>query len=547
MATGVDIGTSTVKLIRGQVKDRTFQVTDFQAFANPGVDLASGWSALSGSLKKAGKLRVGLTGRDCNVRYTRVPRLPDWQLRKLMRFEAAEVGGQSESTLSSDFNVLPEIPEIEGEDMVILCMARDGLLEEHSQGLAAAGGSLDAFTPNGIGLYNAFLHYGVVQDDTVLLANIGRENIDVVLMRGTDLLFARNMSGGSKLFDEAIAERFHVDAARAEAFKIDEGTLDMGGKFKDSNQEKAARAMAGPAGQLLSLLQSAVLFAKGQIKLSTLKADRVFLCGGGAALEGLPGFLQNAMGVPVELFDPFVVVDSSKLDPSQADLLEEHKLEAVCALGLATTASDTASYSIEILSDGVRKKRDFLQGTSFLAAAGVLALAYLGLYARNQSHELATLTTEARSLTTRLRSATSTHQQTSGLLEENRKLESKALEMFAIKGAGEQLLRTMDLLERRLPGDFWIESLRMGAGFDPELGVVREEEVPIVHMKGRARPGTDSPAVLWEGFLAELALGLPEAHLKPQMGQSQFSLDLTCLAPPEPEPEPAQGAEGEGS
>ena len=57
-----------------------------------------------------GTVRVGVNGRDLNVRYTRVPRLPDWQLRRLMRFETDEIGGQSESEVASDFNVLPEMP-----------------------------------------------------------------------------------------------------------------------------------------------------------------------------------------------------------------------------------------------------------------------------------------------------------------------------------------------------------------------------------------------------------------------------------------------------
>ena len=46
-------------------------------------------------------------------------------------------------------------------------VARESLLEEHADGLAAAGGKAQAFTPNSIALYNAFLRYGVVQDEAV--------------------------------------------------------------------------------------------------------------------------------------------------------------------------------------------------------------------------------------------------------------------------------------------------------------------------------------------------------------------------------------------
>jgi len=529
-ATGIDVGSSTVKLLRGEVKGTTFVVSDFHVAPNPTGTIAGGWTAAASGFKPT-TCRVGLTGREVNVRYTRVPRVPDWQLRKLMRFEAEEVGGQSESKVASDFNVLPEIPEIEGEDVVVLCMARESLLAQHAQGLAECGGKLDAFTPNAIGLYNAFLHYGVIMDDTVLVANIGRDNIDVVLMRGTDLLFARNMSGGSGLFDQAIAERFEVDAARAEQFKIEEGTLDLSAGFKSANQEKAARAMTGPAGQINSLLQSAVLFAKSQVKLTSLKLDRVFLCGGGAALPGLTKYLSGAMGVPVTLFDPFVVVDSSRLDEHSAALLEDHKLEAVCALGLATAASDPDAYSIEILPESVRKRRDFVSGPVFLIAAAVLAVVFLGVFAVKKRGQLADLAQEAELLGSRLRSAQSKHNRTEALLAENAELEALSQELFALKGSGEQLVRALAVLERELPEDFWLETMTLAYGVDDDLGVTRGSERPILRFKGRAREGTDTPTVLFSEFVARLQLALPEARVKDRMGQRDFTLDTTSLAP----------------
>jgi len=548
VSTGIDIGTSTVKLLRGEVKGTGFVATDFVVAPNPDHTVAGGWHALAqAGAGKPANCRVGLTGKEINVRYTRVPRLPDWQLRKLMRFEAEEVGGQSETRVSSDFNVLPEIPEIEGEDVVLLAMARETLLAQHTEGLAEIGGKLDAFTPNAIGLYNAFLRYGVVMDDTVLLANIGHENIDVVLVRGADLLFARNMSGGSKLFDEAVAARFEIDERRAERYKVEEGTLDTTRDFTDANQEKAARAMAAPAGQLLSLLQSAILFAKSQVKLSTLKLDRVLLCGGGAALEGLTRYLKEAMAVQVELFDPFEFVDMSKLDPATADALEDHRLEAVAALGLATCGSDPEAYSIEILPEAVRKRRDFLAGPAFLIAAAVLAVLYLGLYAYKESGRLEDLTVQAAGLERRFRSADATHRQTLALLEENRQLEDFAHELFTLKGSGEQMVRALTVLESSLPEDFWLETMTIAYGFDDDLKVERADERPILRLRGRAREGTDSPTLLWEEYIAALKAGYPNARITESMGQSDFTLAMTVLGKEEPQPKDADARPEDGA
>jgi hypothetical protein len=153
-------------------------------------------SPARGRRRQATNARIGLTGRDVNLRYTRVPRVPDWQLRKLMRFEVEEIGDQSGSEVASDFNLLPEMAEIDGEDVVVLAMARESLLEGHWKGWRL-GGKLDALSPNA-GLSTTPGRYGVIEDDTILLANIGHENVDVILVRGADLLFARNLSGGSK-------------------------------------------------------------------------------------------------------------------------------------------------------------------------------------------------------------------------------------------------------------------------------------------------------------------------------------------------------------
>ena len=251
--TGIDIGSRTVQVLRGQYKGNTFHISGFAAAPNEGGDLDGGWEACDPDFKPS-NARVGLTGREVNLRYTRVPRVPDWQLRKLMRFEVEEIGDQSGSEVASDFNLLPELPEIEGEDVVVLAMARENLLEEHMDGLADLGAGLDAFAPNALALYNAWLRYGVIEGDTVLVANIGHDNVDVVICRGPDLVFARNLSGGSTLFDSVLAVQFGVSPRKAEDLKKRLVDLTPGAQHKDSNHEKASRAALAPAGQLLSLL-----------------------------------------------------------------------------------------------------------------------------------------------------------------------------------------------------------------------------------------------------------------------------------------------------
>ncbi len=543
--TGIDIGSRTNKFVRGQYKGGKFQLTDFAVAPHSANSIADAWSVGDAGFK-LGLSRVGLTGRDVNIRYTRVPRVPDWQLRKLMRFEVEEVGGASGSAVASDFNLLPAMPEVEDEDIVLLALARESMLEEHADGLASAGGALDAFSPCAVALYNAWTHFGVVEDETVLIANIGHENLDVILVRGPDLLFARNLTGGGRLFDDAIAERFGVSRQRAEEIKIDLATLEPGARHRSPDQEKASRAALAAGGQLLSLLQSTVMFCKSQVKISNLRVDRVLLCGGGAALAGLPKYLSSGLGVPVELFDAFRVVETGGLSPEDAEKLEEYKLEAVVALGLATMGSDPDAYGVEILPAKLRARREFVGGTVWAIAAAVLAVAYLGWSAYAAKSQLDTAKTELAGLDTRLRRAKDTHRKTEELLKQNAVLQRDASTLQGVAGSGAQLASVVEQLEADLPDGFWVESLASEWRFHDQLRVKRGEERPIVRVNGRAREGIDSIAAALESYVAKLRARFPDAALvyAPSASGDKFTLDLTLYAPPAP---PAESAPEESA
>ena len=541
-AVGIDVGSSSALAIKGVWKGGTFHVSGFAAGQNGPGDLGSGWASLAPGFKLS-NARVGISGRDVNVRYSRVPEVPDWQLRNLMGFEVQEIGDQSGAEVASDFNLLPRPPEVAGEDVVLLAMSRESLLDEHIDGLQAAGGTIDAFSPNSVALYNAFVRYGVVQDDTVLIASIGAESTDVVITRGADLLFARNLSGGAKLFDDALAQRLGMGAAEAEAVKIDHVDLTPGARHGTAEGEKATRSVLGAAGQITSLLQSTVMFCKSQVKLSGLKLDRVLICGGGAAVQGLPEYLSAGMGVPVERFDAFRVVDTSGLSPEEADLLSENELESVVALGLATMASDDEAYGLELLPEAVAKKRAFMGGTIWLIAAAVLGLAFLGYKVSAKSAKLDAIEKRAKSFASVAARAERVHEQTKDLVEQNEILSSRVTELAAVAGAGEQVARVFDALDDNLPRDFWVTRVTSEVAVDEDLGIERGAEKPLLTVNGSARPGTQSPTSQFQTFAAALEEDLDGVALNPSFDRNAFRIVLTHFAPPAAESDDEEGEE----
>lgn len=539
-ATGIDVSTAGSVFLRGHAKGNTFAVTHFGLSSEPAASLEQAWEAADPGFAPV-RACVGVSGREVNLRYSRVPRLPDWQLEKLMRFEIAGVGDSSESEVAGDFNVLPDLPELEGEDVVLLALAKESLLAAHREGLAALKGRIAHFSPNAIALYNAWLRFGVVLDDTVMLASIGRTDIDLVIVRGADLVFARNLGGGTETFERAL-EASLGPAARESLARID---LSPGARFADGRAERATQAAQGPAGQLAGLLQGSLLFAKSQIKLGQLNLDRLFLCGPGAEIPGLCAYLGRALSAATEVFDPFLVVDTTKLaEPARAQL-EAHKARAVIALGLATAGSWDQAYGIEILPAAEKRRREFMEGTLFLILAAALLLLALGIGYQQKRARLDDVRSEVARLKRDVRAAESADAEARRLLEENRQRAQVAAELERLALSGETVARALEALERRLPFGFWLTNLNLDQVSDKDFGFGQGQRAPVLLLEGSASEGIEPNAAVFQRFVEALRADLPTARLREGLSPdgARFSLRMTLLGSDEP---PASAAEQEG-
>ena len=454
-ATAVDIGSHSTKVLVAEAGKHGIKVLRFAGL--PGgegsVSLAEAGIPLAGSL-------CGLSGRDMTLRYSQVPPTPDWQLRNLMDLEIQDLSQQSGGSLSADYNLLPLQDEEAGVETILLALAKDDSLDRLGGDVAAGRGTVAAYVPNCIAIYNAFLKCGPVEPDTVVcLAHIGHDTIDIALVKGTDLLFARNLSTGTKALDEAIAAAFDVSARKAEALKKDLLDLDpqSRGRYASGQAEKVTMAVGGAANAISAGIQSSVSFCKAQTKIADLRLDRVLLSGGGARLRGLRGMLRETLRCPVELFDPFQNLDLSALPADDAEQLEAMRSEAVAALGLACGRLDDTLYALEILPEAVRRKQTFQQRTVWTILAGLLAVAFLAFYAMHRKDEVAAAQGRSSQTFAQINRILSKHGAGEDLVAENKITRAVVdhLSKQAVPLHG--LLRTLRSLRAHLPEQLWID------------------------------------------------------------------------------------------
>ena len=490
-ATAVDIGGHSAKVLVAQVGKHGVSVTGFAGLPTGEGSVSLGEAGIS--LKNS---VCGLAGRDMTLRYSQVPPTPDWQLRNLMDLEIEDLAQQSGGALSADYNLLP-IEDESGSDTVLLALAKDDALERLQDQVSNGGGTVCAFVPNCTALYNAYLKCGPVDADAVVaLVNIGHETMDLAIVRGTDLMFVRNLTSGTKGLDDAIASNFNVSTRKAEVLKKDLLDLDPAsrGNYKSGQAEKVTMAAMSAATSIPAAINSSLSFCKAQTKIADLRIDKVLVCGGGARLRGLRGLLRENLRCPVELFDPFANLDLSALSPDDAEQLQQMRHEAVVALGLAVGMLDDTLYSLEILPEAVRKKQRFQQRTIFNILAGVVVAILLFLEMEHGKKQMmaneAFATKKARLIAT----TTRTHNEAEELVQQNN--ESRQLIAYLKKRALplHGVLRVQRSIVKHLAPQLWVEKIEVGGG--RSRGGVDSAPQVIVDVAAKELNGVDPLPVI---------------------------------------------------
>ena len=512
-ATAVDLGSHSAKILVAQTGKHGVKLLRFAGLprgeGDGAVSLAEAGIPLAGAV-------CGLAGRDMTLRYSQVPPTPDWQLRNLMDLEIQDLAQQSGGALSADYNLLPAQDPEAGVDTVLLALAKDEALDRLTGEVAGAGGSVAAFVPNCTALYNAFLKCGPVEADAVVcLVNIGHGTIDLAIVKGTDLLFARNLGTGTAVLDEAIASSFNVSARKAEALKKDLLDLDpqSRGRYASGQAEKVTLAATSAAASISAAIQSSLSFCKAQTKIADLRLDRVLLAGGGSRLRGVRGFLRETLRCPVEVFDPFANLDLAALPPADAEQLQAMRHEAVVALGLAVGRLDDTLYSLEILPEGVRKAQRFRQRTVWNIVAAVVVVAVLALQWRHGAARAEAVTRAEQAMRRQIGSANSTHNEAAALIDANQEQRVLVEHLAKQAVAHHGLLRVQRAVVAHLPPQLWIDKIEVVQA----SGGARRRPAVVVEGAGKALDGVEVSRVILE-FREKLVgdpgmAGLAEPHM----------------------------------
>jgi type IV pilus assembly protein PilM len=269
-------------------------------------------------------------------KFVKLPPVDTSKVTQIIQYEAQQNVPFPLSEVVWDYQILGSTPT--GELEVLLVAIKSDIVEGLFRVTESAGLRLQLADVSPAALCNAFRYnYGDLEDCTMLL-DIGAKTSNLLFFE-KNKVYARSINLGANSITQDFANESKLSFTDAEAKKIAEGFVSLGGAYEEPENAHQA-AISKIARQFMTRLHIQVnqtmQFYRGQQGGSA--PNRLFLSGGASLMPYTAQFFAEKLNVPVEYFNPFRNV---QIDPSVnlEDLARvAHSLGEVVGLGLRNLA-----------------------------------------------------------------------------------------------------------------------------------------------------------------------------------------------------------------
>jgi type IV pilus assembly protein PilM len=330
----LDIGSSSVKLVETAVEKGGYRVLNLGVAPLPPKaiqnNMVADSSLVAGAIRKliednkvnATHVISAVPGRAVIMKKVQLPRQEDDELEANVEFEANNVIPENLENINLDYQVLNYVA---GDKMEVLLVAvKKEIVNSYADVIVEAGLKPAIMDVDYFAMENMYeANYTAEGGGVVGLIHIGARYTSITLLQNGLSTFTGDLPIGGEEFTEALRKELNISAEAAENLKLT-GALE-GKKATDVD------VMLQPMTDELTaeIRRTVTLYGSvGSEDGEGLKA--IYLSGGSAKLPGLGSRLQEKMGVPAILAEPFRgFTINRKIDRSQ--LVETAPLFAVAA------------------------------------------------------------------------------------------------------------------------------------------------------------------------------------------------------------------------
>jgi type IV pilus assembly protein PilM len=332
-----DIGSSSVKMIEAIPEKNGWRLLNAGSYGLPAgavqnnmiVDSGAVVAALKGLIQENGvtanKVIAAVPGRSVIMKKLELPAQKEEELEANIEFEANKIIPENLENVNLDYHVVNYLQG--GSKIEVLLVAvRKEIVESYTEvitqaGLEPAVMDVDYFAMESMYESN---YEPQAPGEVIGLIHIGARYTSINVLSSGVSTFTGDLPVGGEEFTDSLRRSLQLSNEAAETLKI---TGNLNGEEYVEFEEllrPTSESLAEDIRRTLSLYGAVA--AEDGIRT-------IYLSGGGARLRGLCGVLEEKLGVPVKLADPF---RGFKLDKKiNAEYLQQSASQFGVGVGLA--------------------------------------------------------------------------------------------------------------------------------------------------------------------------------------------------------------------
>lgn len=330
---GLDIGSSSIKMVQLSTGGNLSVVASGQ-YALPEDVLPNDESYRSVVIEGIGKLfesspfkgrQVVATvpNRILQYKNVRMPQMPPAEQAEAVQWEAVERFQLDDKPATVQYLNAGEVRHGQDvKDEVILMAAMQQAIDDHTRMLVDAGLDLIALEPMPIAVARSFarlLRREADQNEVRVCVEIGRSGSNVIILRGSRVMFFKPVDIGGTQINNAVAE--HLDLSVADAAELrrklaeagEDETPDTEQLFGSTRRENVRRAVFEAVRPIIGDLANEVglCLRYYSVTFRGQRPNQVLLTGGESHDPTFQTLMGDQLEADVQLFDPLDGIDLS--------------------------------------------------------------------------------------------------------------------------------------------------------------------------------------------------------------------------------------------
>jgi len=313
---GLDIGQNTIKLVSIYKGDKGLVLGNMGEAKSPTIDVKNNedrdkffdeMEKIIKSMMVDLKIRqkqvvTNLSEYEVISRLVRLPPLKDSEIMDALRFEAETFVPYPLDEVSLDYEIVEK--DDAGRLTIFAIAAKNDLIQSYIKLFKSLGLELMALESPSVALRRIIKH-SILGVERVIVMDLGEKYSDIFNLNKGNIYFARSLSLGGESFTRAISLGLNLDMSSAEEYKKAYG-------MKEAELEGKIRASVMPVFNSVAeeVRKAMSLFMEDS---GGKPVELLVLSGGGANMPGLAEELTKILGVEVQVIQPFIDIDTTKL------------------------------------------------------------------------------------------------------------------------------------------------------------------------------------------------------------------------------------------